>query len=1008
VAHAHPTTCHPLELLTDEEFDDSKLSAAERRLREFSDVAHEASRDDLATCANLFAKLLEIVRCNSEKGPASAEFSAILDFVRTRLPLLRVAKDKTGPFEELDAAIVEIQQRWGDYIRLLDETPSQLLVEADDLGDPDFFNGSMFAEDDIDGQYGEPESEPPTQEEIELILSACGPAPEQHSPGDHEQRSCAAECPSESAAGVVGAQTVAVSPMPVAVRPQAGTISLDGELLEAYLDDARSCLASMENAVIAFESDSSNQEPLHQLCRDLHTLKGASASVGLEQLASQLHAVEDNLLAGFAEGRIPDLEAVLGSVDAVRRQIDVLSSRNKVRDDNTTTTKSDGPTGPRSDASVALSNAARMTSATTVAAQGRGQGEGQQNREVTLPAFQNEPSPSEETLRVRASQLDRLMDMLAELVMLRNRRQSRVAELDQISTQISRCVSQLRHLRGKGAARNGAERQQQQPLCQHASANPYAETIGELLEATRDLRDLREPIADENQAISQFVRQFRQELTELRRLPMVGLFRRLQRSARDAARTEGKQVRMELAGEHSGLERSLQEQLYPPLLHIVRNAVSHGIETESERLAIGKDPIGTVTVEVKGGTNLLMLVVRDDGGGIDYEAVRRRGIERGWIAADRPVTRQELAQLIFRPGFSTRRGSSEVSGRGVGMDVVATTLERMRGWVEVESDPAQGTSVCLAVPLRGVIDHAMVFRAGGQLFAMPMSYVIRATSGSAKTPHNLRPGHESEREPAIRFADFLSISNQECPTTSQELIVGDGHASPCRSNTDQRVAHDKISRQARRLSILVDEILGPEEVVVRPMPPLLARQALFSAITLSGTGEIVFLIEGRHLLNIGLRPEHGRGSNAEMEPDRNSPAETNAATYLVVDDSRSARHKLSQLLKQNGFSVDEAADGAEALELLAQRTYNAVFTDLEMPRLNGIDLLREIKRSPDISAMDVIVVSSRHESEFQHAAKRLDATHYLLKPVTEASLSQVLQELSQRREQRMQSGGGNE
>jgi chemotaxis protein histidine kinase CheA/ActR/RegA family two-component response regulator len=973
MAHAHPATCHPLGLTDDEEFDDRKLFAAECRLREFSDLAQEASRDDLATCANLFAQLLEIVRRNGENGARSTEFSAIMEFVRTRLSLLRITTEKNEPFEELDGVILEIQQRWGDYIRLLDDTPSQLLVQADSLGEADFLYGSMIAEDNVDGQYDDPESEQPTKEELELILSACEPAIEQPSPADHGQKICSAASTAESAPGIGAEQAIAVSSASVAIRPQAETISLDGELLEAYLDDARSCLASMEEAVIACESDSSDQAPLHQLCRDLHTLKGASASVGLEHLASQLHAVEDTLLSGCAEGRTPDLEAVLELIDAVRRQIDVLSDRNGIADDDTMKNDGNGSAGLCSVAPVGL----------------------------------NESSSSEETLRVRASQLDRLMDMLAELVMLRNRRQSRIAELDQISTQISRCVSQLRHLRGAAGAAIAAERKEQQ-LCRQGAANPYTEAIGKLLEAARDLRELSEPIAGENQAISQFVRQFRQELTELRRLPIVGLFRRLQRSARDAARAEGKQVQMELAGEHSGLERSLQEQLYPPLLHIVRNAVSHGIETESERLAVGKNPVGTVTIEVQGGTNLLMLVVRDDGRGLDYEAVRRRGIERGWIAADRPATRQELAQLIFRPGFSTREGSSEVSGRGVGMDVVATALERMRGWVEVESEPGQGTSVCLAVPLRGVIDHAMVFRAGGQLFAMPMSYVIRATSSAAKDSHNIRPGQKGEREPAIPFADFVSNSVQQRPTAFQKLIIGDGLAPPRRSNADQTVTHDERSRQARRLSILVDEILGPEEVVVRPLPPLLARQALFSAITLSGTGEIVFLIEGRHLLDIGLRRPCERGRSEDSQPDQHLSAETDGATYLVVDDSRSARQKLSRLLKRGGFSVDEAEDGAEALELLAQKTYDAVFTDLEMPRLNGMDLLRTIKRSPDSSAMDVVVVSSRGESEFQHVARRLGATHYLLKPVTEASLSDVLRELSQRREQATQSGGGNE
>ena len=252
------------------------------------------------------------------------------------------------------------------------------------------------------------------------------------------------------------------------------------------------------------------------------------------------------------------------------------------------------------------------------------------------------------------------------------------------------------------------------------------EIANDLLELGRSLRELYEPVADENLTISRFIRHFRQELMQLRRVPLGGLFRRLQRAAHDVARIEGKKAQLVLVGEDVGLERSIQEQLYEPLLHMVRNAVSHGIESESTRIAAGKNPLGTVTLEAHGGSNLLVVTVRDDGRGLDYDALRRRGIEMGLIPVDRPATRSELSRLIFHAGLSTRRDATEVSGRGVGMDVVATTLERMHSWVEVDSTPGAGTTIRLLIPRHSVIEHVMVFRSGGQEFGLPTQFVQTA------------------------------------------------------------------------------------------------------------------------------------------------------------------------------------------------------------------------------------------------------------------------------------------
>ena len=347
-------------------------------------------------------------------------------------------------------------------------------------------------------------------------------------------------------------------------------------------------------------------------------------------------------------------------------------------------------------------------------------------------------------VRVKSSQLNRLMDMLAELVMLRNRRETELSDLQEVYHELIGSVSKMRLLSNEGSVVSNA-----------CTSLQLSEVANDVLEVAQHVRDCARPVAEGNTAVSQFIRQFRQELVALRRTPVSGLFRRLQRVVRDAANAEDKEVRLQLIGEDAGIERSLQQRLYEPLLHIVRNSVCHGIERPEERTKSGKPSSGTITLEAKSGPDLFVIEIRDDGRGLDYDAIRRRGIESGLLASDQGASREELSQLIFHPGFSTRQSANQVAGRGVGMDVVASTIQRMRGWFEIDSEPNQGTRIRLSFPLPSVIQHAMVFRSGGQLFALPMQSVRSA-------------GESNQESACLCFSQMLGFPPAE---TSQQIVL---------------------------------------------------------------------------------------------------------------------------------------------------------------------------------------------------------------------------------------------
>lgn len=963
-----------------------RLSRVRGSVLELLQLAREFSRSDEAACATVLADLLEIAQCwqTDADDHRISQAAAMVDFSDSALPVLLDALANESADPALLARIrSDAHHRWGEYLDLLESSALQSTVPAR-TADP--WDELMLTVDT--SQQSATESRDrrgePSAEDVNLILSALGD-PSTSDASDSKPRPTPTKLAAanrtatshESARAERSLRTQVLPPEP----PPETSVEIEHELLMAYSDDANHCLAIIEQALLGFEADPSNSATSQQICRALHTLKGASASVGLSELARYLHDLEDFVQTTSTNGcDLSDIQPMLRGVDAVRAQLQSLVSRHQCPP------AADSPHSvPVMDSKPQLCD--REPSALPLS--------------LVSPAVA--ARPSSESIRVEASRIDRLMDLLGELVISRNRRDTQVSRLKQLHTELTRTASRLRTL-GDSL---GAGTPESVAASHRPRSDLGSELVNDVNEIARSLRELYEPVVDENLAASRLMGQFRHELMELRRLPVSGLYLRLQRAARDAAHAEGKQIRFELRGEHTGLEPALQERLYEPLLHLVRNAVSHGIESEAERVAAGKQPIGIVTIDTRGDPTSLLIEVRDDGKGLDYDAIQRRGLELGLLTHDRPAGHRQLAQLIFHPGFSTRRTVTEVSGRGVGLDVVATVLDRLRGKIEVESSPKCGTTVRLRIPLRSAIEHTMVFRVGGHLFALPMQYVQAArptsrevcrtgpagASAAAGTPSGV--ASPDAELPFFRVRDLLSLNGTPRPAEEQSLIVGHGTYSLAGRPAPSRPGSSPAdSPSGGQIELLVDAVIGPEEVVVRSLPLLFKRHRLLAGVTLSGAGEIVLLLEGRELLDKALRcPAATRhGSAAESSPP-NGRRGSVPPKVLVVDDSVSARRTLSRMLQRRGFSVTEAADGLEALDLLRTSTFSLVLTDLEMPRLEGMELLAEIRRMRRACVTAVAVVSSIGNREVQDRARELGANGYVAKPVTDASLTELLSQL---------------
>ncbi|MEM1068174.1 MAG: response regulator [Planctomycetota bacterium] len=817
---------------------------------------------------------------------------------------------------EAPTSFQQAEALWGNLV----ETDDSFDVEDEwDRQDGDAMDQVDSAEEDFSA---------PSVEQIQSLMQQLQPAT---SPETHETEPVANTNPSiesnpEFDQAVLGSQsreTASSKPTSQLSSEEldAAIKGLDSELREAFLEDAVECVGSMEAALLKLGSEPNDQASIQQILRELHTLKGASASVGLTVLADRMHQLEDQLREDQSAGNRPDVDLLLQSVDVMTRAI-----------------SGDEPPPPMPTHSPA---APGSVNAAPVAAP------------APTPTFNDGPA-DDETVRVKASQLNRLMDMLAELVMLRNRRDTELQELQEVYHELIGSVSKMRLLSNE-----------ERSLMQINSSLQLSEVANDVLEVAQSVRDCARPVADGNAAVSQFIRQFRQELVELRRTPISGLFQRLQRAVRDAAQAESKEVELRLVGEQAGIERTLQQRLYEPLLHIVRNSVCHGIETAEQRHQSGKAAKGVITIEAKSGPDLLIIEIRDDGRGLDYDAIRRRGIERGLLSPNQAASEEELAQLIFQPGFSTRQEANQVAGRGVGMDVVASTLQRMRGWLEVDSVPGQGTRIRLSFPLPSLVQHAMVFRSGDQLFALPMQSVL---SAGQIDPHSMH----------LRMSDLIKETRVEDP---QRDIAQTGIV----------LAYEPASGNGTtRVTLIVDEIVGPEEVVARPLPALLKQHPFCAGATLSGLAQTVLLLDARRMVESEmqlLRPWQQTNESIDVQRKPTRPV------VLVADDSLSARRRVVRSLSRYPVEIVEASDGKQALQKLQAQHIDAVFSDMEMPHLSGMDLLSAAGEIFEKAAPPIVIVSSRNEPEFTDRARELGAVNYLFKPLEDDDLDQTLQRL---------------
>ncbi len=515
----------------------------------------------------------------------------------------------------------------------------------------------------------------------------------------------------------------------------------------------------------------------------------------------------------------------------------------------------------------------------------------------------------------------------------------------------------------------------------HLRAQEVMETVVQIDEVTADIDTTLQEAEGSVRQLSRLSRQMQTRLDQVRMQPLSELTDRFPRALRELSLAYGKPVELRVLGGSTLIERSILEALADPLLHLVRNAFDHGIEDPDTRLARGKPAKGLIEIAASQRGNRLLITVRDDGRGIPLDKVRARALQMGFSAADlEKAAQEELLELIFQPGFSTAEQVSELSGRGVGLDVVRTNLEQIGGQVQVESWPGEGTLFTLTLPFSLSVSRVLLTECQGLMLAFPANAVEEVLL--APEPPAEAFLWEGEQVPLIPVGRWFRFARWQPRRESDETPLLD------------RPVVLLVAANNRPYGLLMDRLWREQEVTLRPVEGGLPLPPGFSGGTVLADGRIALFVDPPALLGwlLAQRDQPCQPARDPLPQPRFAP-QTN---LLVVEDSVNVRRFLAMTLERAGFQVEQARDGQDALERLEKGVpIQAVITDIEMPRLDGFGLLARIRAHPLHSQLPVVILTSRSGEKHRQLAQRLGASAYFSKPFQEQELIQKLRDLLQ-------------
>jgi chemosensory pili system protein ChpA (sensor histidine kinase/response regulator) len=793
----------------------------------------------------------------------------------------------------------------------------------------------------------------------------------------------------------------------------------DQDLLEIFLEEAGDILDSCDHTLQLWITAPQDQQQVLELQRQLHTLKGGARMAGLGSIGDLSHALE-SLIIAVADGRVADASGLFDHLNGVfdrlqgmielaekgqavypaPRLIQVLE-RLRAGESVPTQRPADGPQGdprtaaPKDDhvAFTAGEDASQETCGSRPdPAAPRPQPPVQEPPKTAQTPSEGQPAGgrggAQEQIRVRAELLDNLVNHAGEVNIYHARLQQQISafgfNLGELDQTVLRLQNQLRKLEGETEAQILFRYEQEKgdlseefdplELDRYSTIQQLSRALGESVSDLTSIKDMLAELVRDSETLllqqSRVSTDLQEGLMHTRMVQFSSMAPRLRRIARQTANELGKRVELQIRGESNELDRSVLEAMVPPLEHMLRNAISHGIESAQERKAAGKLEQGRIRIGLEREGSEVVIRVEDDGAGLNLEAIRHKAERVGLIRKDESVSPNELMQFILEAGFSTAKQVTQISGRGVGMDVVNSEIKQLGGVLSIDSAERAGTSFTVRLPFTLAINQALLVVSGEDLYAVPLASIegiVRLTADELKTSHELS-------DPVYSYAA------NEYRLKHLGVLLG---ASKPRFDDPHMMYPVLLVRSGElRVAIQVDALMGNREIVVKPVGPQIGKLKGISGATILGDGRVVLILDVAGLVRMGA------GTRAVSTVHRRPGESTQmaAVTVMVVDDSITIRKVTTRLLERNNFRVITAKDGVDAVSQLQEHQPDLMLLDIEMPRMDGFELATHMRNTSQLKGIPIIMITSRTGDKHRQRALEIGVNRYLGKPYQESEL----------------------
>jgi chemosensory pili system protein ChpA (sensor histidine kinase/response regulator) len=724
----------------------------------------------------------------------------------------------------------------------------------------------------------------------------------------------------------------AAAPAPGGREQRVMRDDIDEQLLPVFIEEAQQLVPDIGSDLRAWKANPADDKVSQSLRRSLHTLKGSARMAGAIRLGELCHVMESRIETAL---EAPELPADL--FEELEERMDRLSADvERMRAAPAEKVKPEAP----------LPSAAAM-------------------------------------LRVNADTLDQLINDAGEIAIARSRAESELRAIKQslsdLTESVARLRSQLREVEVQADSQMQSRlsvmdenKSEFDPLefDRYTRLQELTRLMAESLnDVTSIQQGLHKYIGDTDAALQQqgrISREVQQELMRVRAVPFSNLNERLYRIVRQTVRELGKKAELEVSGAEVELDRGVLERIGAPLEHMLRNALVHGIEDPAARAAAGKPESGRIAIALRQESNEIALILADDGAGLDLDALRRQGAQMGLLPADREPTHAELAHLVFASGMSTAEAVTELAGRGVGMDVVRSEIAAIGGRVDIATTRGRGTTFTIYLPLTLAVTQAVLVRSGTSVIALASAMVEQVLRLKAD---ELAGFYEKK---AIEFQDRTYRLH------SMQQLLGISAATGLQAYNSVLLLRSGI----QRVAVHVDELLGNQEIVVKSIGPQLARAPGVSGATVLADGRVALIMNPVQLAT--------RAAPSAPRLTETAPVKALAPLVMVVDDSLTVRKITGRLLEREGYRVLTAKDGVDALEQMAESLPKVMLVDIEMPRMDGFDLARNLRGDARTQDIPIIFISSRTAEKHRSQAAQLGVNAFLGKPYPEAELLELV------------------